>query len=118
MNKKSITQTKLEELNLEKIKVAKELQIWTEKLNKAEKYSEVLYETRRFTVDFWDERIKEARKKVEQESSTETKYWWLEHETRQRTEFGIYYEALELFDKRIKKEIEIIKDNGRRIKRR
>jgi len=103
MNKKSLTQTKLEELNLEKVEVEKQLQFWTEKSKKAEEYSEVLFETRRFTMDFWDYRINEARNTVKKDGAKE--FWWLESETRDKTQFGIYYDALDLFKTEIKKKL-------------
>ncbi|CAG8437520.1 6960_t:CDS:2 [Ambispora leptoticha] len=74
MNKKSITQTKIEELNLERVQVEKA-----------------------------------ARERIKKDGEKE--FWWLEHEVREKTEFDIYYQALELFKEMILKKLEDKENN-------
>jgi len=73
MNKKNETLAKIGALKTEQAEITKQLVIWKTKLQKVEEFSQVFYETRIFTVDFWDQRIKEARERVKK--GGEKEFW-------------------------------------------
>jgi hypothetical protein len=76
---------------------------------KADEFSQTLYETRRFTVEHLSDNIEEAREKIKQqalESKNGFDYYSLEYRIRNKVEFDIYYQGLELFKSNIVKDIE------------
>jgi hypothetical protein len=52
MNKKNETLAKIGALKTERTEITKQLAIWKTKLQKAEEFSQILYKTREFAVDF------------------------------------------------------------------
>lgn len=97
--------TKLAELKKIPTQINQELDFYTEKLKKAREFSKIFYETREFLSDFWKKRIEQARQKVEPEGGN--RYWKLESEIENKTQFNIYYyKALDLFNEEVKKWLE------------
>ena len=106
---KNKTQLRLEELRKEKENISKELTQWEKKEQQAQEFSQVLYKTRRFTYEYFEDNIKKTLAKIKQQS-LENKdgidFCLLEYEIKDKAEFEVYYQGLDLFEEKIKRDIE------------